>query len=142
MPSNRRFTIEFRGAIAADDRAGNMDSISRSLIAAQNKAEALFDEVVGSGMIRAGMLESELTAEIHSLAQSRFGVRRHWHKRVVRAGPNSVLTYHDDAADRRIADDDIVYLDFGPLFDEWEADFGRTYVVGADPCKHRRVRSR
>ena len=116
-----------------------MDSISRSLIAAQNKAEELFDEVVGSGMIRAGILESELTEEIHSLAQARFGVRRHWHKRVVRAGPNSVLTYHDDAADRRIADDDVVYLDFGPLFDEWEADFGRTYVLGADPGKHRLV---
>ena len=116
-----------------------MDSISRSLIAAQNKAEALFDEVVGNGMIRAGILESELTGEIHSLAQARFGVRRHWHKRVVRAGPNSVLTYHDDAADRRIADDDVVYLDFGPLFDEWEADFGRTYVLGADPGKHRLV---
>jgi Xaa-Pro dipeptidase len=116
-----------------------MDSISRSLIAAQNKAEALFGEVVDSGMIRAGLLESELTAEIHSLAQSRFGVRRHWHKRVVRAGPNSVLTYHDDPADRSIADDDIVYLDFGPLFDEWEADFGRTYVLGTDTRKHRLV---
>jgi len=116
-----------------------MDAISRSLIAAQNKAEALFDEVVDSGMIRAGMLESELTQEIHALAQSRFGVRRHWHKRIARAGPNSVLTYHDAAADRRIADDDIVYLDFGPVFDEWEADFGRTYVLGADPGKHRLV---
>jgi hypothetical protein len=31
-----------------------MDSISRSLITAQNRAEALFEEVVGSGMIRAG----------------------------------------------------------------------------------------
>jgi Xaa-Pro dipeptidase len=116
-----------------------MDAISRSLIVAQNKAEALFDEVVGSGMIRPGMLESELTEEIHSLAQSRFGVRRHWHKRIARAGPNTVLTYHDDAADRRIADDDIVYLDFGPVFDEWEADFGRTYVLGTDPGKHRLV---
>jgi Xaa-Pro aminopeptidase len=116
-----------------------MDAIARSLIAAQNKAEALFDEVVGGGMIRAGMLESELTEEIHALAQARFGVRRHWHKRIARAGPNSVLTYHDAAHDRRIADDDIVYLDFGPVFDVWEADFGRTYVLGVDPGKHRLV---
>jgi Xaa-Pro dipeptidase len=116
-----------------------MDSMSRSLIAAQNKAEALFDEVVGSGMIRAGMLESELTEEIHALAQARFGLRRHWHKRLARAGPNTVLTYHDDAADRRIGEDDIVYLDFGPVFDAWEADFGRTYVLGTDPGKHRLV---
>jgi Xaa-Pro aminopeptidase len=117
----------------------HIDTISRSLIAAQNKAEALFDEVVGSGMIRAGKLESELTDEIHALAQSRFGVRRHWHKRIARAGPNTLLSYHDPAADRRIVDDDIVYLDFGPVFEEWEADFGRTYALGSDPAKHRLV---
>src|SRR5581483_8110067 len=34
---------------------------------------------------------------------------------------------------------DVVYLDFGPLFEEWEADFGRTYVLGSDPVKHRLV---
>src|SRR6202034_2751701 len=116
-----------------------MDSISRALIAAQKKAQALFEEVVASGMVRPGKLESELTAEIHSLAQMRFGLRRHWHRRVARTGPNTILTYHDPAADRRITDDDIVYLDFGPVFDEWEADFGRTYALGADPDKHRLV---
>ncbi len=26
-------------------------------------------------------------------------------------------------------------LDFGPIFGAWEADFGRTYVLGADPAK-------
>lgn len=117
-----------------------MDSISRSLAAAQGKAEALFQQVVDSGMIRAGKLESELTQEIHALAQSRFGLRRHWHKRIARSGPNTMLTYHDPASDRRIADDDIVYLDFGPVFDAWEADFGRTYALGSDPAKHRLVR--
>jgi hypothetical protein len=63
-----------------------MDSISESLIAAQNKAESLFAEVVDRAMIQAGKLESELTAEIHSLARSRFGLRRHWHKRIARSG--------------------------------------------------------
>ena len=37
--------------------------------------------------------------------------------------------YYDEAADRRIIDDDVVYLDFGPLFGEWEADFDRTYAL-------------
>src|SRR5271168_3803465 len=116
-----------------------MDAIAQSLIAAQSKAEALFREVVESGMIQPGKLESELTSEIYALAQSRFGVRRHWHKRIARAGPNTVLTYHDDPNDRRIEDDDIVYLDFGPVFEEFEADFGRTYALGADPVKHKLV---
>ena len=29
--------------------------------------------------------------------------------------------------------------DFGPVFETWEADFGRTYVVGSDPAKRRLV---
>jgi Xaa-Pro dipeptidase len=116
-----------------------LDLVSQELLAAQNKAVALFEEVVDKGMISAGKLESELTAEIHALAQSRFGVRRHWHKRIARSGPHTLLTYDDEATDRPIAADDIVYLDFGPVFAAWEADFGRTYVVGDDPAKHRLV---
>ena len=33
--------------------------------------------------------------------------------------------------------DDIVYADFGPVFDGWEGDFGRTWVIGTDPDKLR-----
>ena len=33
--------------------------------------------------------------------------------------------------------DDIIFLDFGPVFEDWEADFGRTYVIGNDPHKHK-----
>jgi hypothetical protein len=32
-----------------------------------------------------------------------------------------------------------VFLDFGPIFEDWEADFGRTYVLGGDPLKHKLV---
>ena len=116
-----------------------MDATSKALLEAQIKAEALFQEVVDAGLVSAGKLESDLTDEIHGLAQSRFGLRRHWHKRLARSGPNTLLTYHEESADRRITADDIVYLDFGPVFEEWEADFGRTYVVGDDPIKHRLV---
>ncbi len=114
-------------------------ALEEALSAAQRKAEELFAAIVEQGLIREGVLESELSEEIHALARARFGVRRHWHKRVVRCGPNTVLTYHAEPPDRRIEADDVVYLDFGPLFEEWEADFGRTYVLGADPRKHRLV---
>ena len=55
----------------------------------------------------------------------------------MRAGPNTLQSYHFNPPDREIAADDIVFLDFGPIFEEWEADFGRTYVLGDDPLKHR-----
>ena len=116
-----------------------MDEVARSLIEAQAKARALFAEVVAGGLIVPGKLESELSTDIHRLARERFGLRRHWHKRIARAGENTMLGYHDEPADRRIAADDVVYLDFGPVFETWEADYGRTYVVGSDPVKQRLV---
>ena len=43
----------------------------------------------------------------------------------------------DQVRDRVIEADDIAFADFGPIFDEFEADLGRTYVLGGDPAKHR-----
>ncbi|MFD3265844.1 M24 family metallopeptidase [Phenylobacterium ferrooxidans] len=106
-----------------------------SLHAAQGRAAALFAAIEAGGLVRAGLRESELSNEIHALAAGQFGVEAHWHKRVVRAGANSVTTYHDDPADLVIAADDILFVDLGPVFDDWEADFGRTFVLGDDPVK-------
>jgi methionine aminopeptidase len=114
-------------------------STEQELLAAQKKAQTLFEEVVASGLVKPGILESELSQKIHALARSRFGLSRHWHQRLVRSGPNTVLGYFDKAPDRRLEPDDTVYLDFGPIFDGWEADYGRTYVLGSDPRKHQLV---
>src|SRR3984885_9452255 len=116
-----------------------MDAVSQALLEAQNRAGALFAAVVEDGLIQAGKLESELSEDIHRLARERFGVRRHWHKRIARAGSNTLLGYYEESTDRRIAADDVVFLDFGPVFDSWEADFGRTYALGTDPRKHQLV---
>ena len=34
-----------------------------------------------------------------------------------------------------IQDNDILFFDFGPIIENWEADLGRTYVIGNDPMK-------
>ncbi|NMO01010.1 aminopeptidase P family protein [Gordonia sp. TBRC 11910] len=107
-----------------------------NLLDAQAKAEQLFDAVLARNMIRADVGERALSDEIRDLANEMFGVTRHWHKRIVRAGENTLETARDNPPDRVIADDDILFLDFGPIFEEWEADFGRTYVLGDDPVKH------
>jgi len=102
---------------------------------AQAEAKALFRAVVDRRLIRPGILESELSREIHELARTEFGVRRHWHRRIVRSGVNTLLGFRADPDDRRLGGDDVVFLDFGPVFGDWEADFGRTYVLGSDPRK-------
>ena len=86
---------------------GNVEKTAQFLLEAQRKAEALFEEVVSRSLIQPGKLESELSNEIHDLARSRFGLRRHWHKRIARAGENTMLGYYDQPEDRLIADDDV-----------------------------------
>ena len=105
------------------------------LLDAQGKAAQLFDEVERRAMIRPGIGEQRLSDEIHQLAAEMFGVTRHWHRRIVRAGENTLQPFRERPPDRVVADDDIVFLDLGPIFEEWEADFGRTFVLSDDPHK-------
>lgn len=107
-----------------------------SLLDAQNKAAQLFAEIERD-LIRPGISEKDLTKEIHELGTKRYGVRTHWHKRVARSGPNTLMPYDENPPDRIIQPDDIVFIDLGPVFEAWEADLGRTYVLGDDPIKKR-----
>jgi Xaa-Pro dipeptidase len=104
---------------------------------AERKAHTLFDEVVARGLIVPGVGERQLSDQIRDLAAELFDTRKFWHKRIVRAGVNTLLPYDENPPDRILDADDILFLDFGPIFTEWEADFGRTYVLGDDPTKHR-----
>lgn len=83
-----------------------------------------------SGFGAAGDQRGALSNEIRDLAKNMLGVRRHWHKRIVRAGVNTLETARQNPPDRVIEADDIVFLDLGPIFEEWEADFGRTFALG------------
>jgi Xaa-Pro dipeptidase len=105
------------------------------LLDAQDKAEQLFDEIQRRAMIRPGVGERQVSDEIRDLAAEMFGVTQHWHRRIVRAGENTLQPFKEHPPDRVIATDDIAFLDLGPVFEEWEADFGRTFVLGDDPAK-------
>jgi Xaa-Pro dipeptidase len=104
---------------------------------AQNKAEKLFVQIEERAMIRAGTTESALNEKIFALAREMYGIETYWHKRIVRAGRNTQLPYAENPPDLTIAADDILFLDLGPVFEKWEADFGRTFVLGADPRKEK-----
>lgn len=107
------------------------------LLGAQERAVTLFAAVEDRGIIRPGVSDVEASDSIRDLASELFGVEKHWHKRIVRSGPHTMLAYPENPPDRYMTDDDIVFGDFGPIFDGWEADFGRTWVLGADPHKLR-----
>lgn len=104
---------------------------------AEEKASFLFSEIEKRRLIQSGKSEKQLNEEIFALARDLFGIEKYWHKRIVRAGENTLHPYDENPPDLQIQEDDILFFDFGPIFEEWEADFGRTYVIGNDPQKRK-----
>ncbi|NVK66718.1 MAG: aminopeptidase P family protein [Flavobacteriales bacterium] len=107
----------------------------QELIKAEKKAAQLFEEIELRGIVAAGKTEKELNKEVMELAFELFGIRKYWHKRIVRSGKNTLLPYRANPENLILQKDDILFFDFGPVFDEWEADFGRTYVIGNNDLK-------
>ena len=112
-----------------------MNSTVKSLIEAEKKAELLFKEIEKHEILVPGNSEEKINSLIFDLAFDMFGIKKYWHKRIVRCGENTLYPYNENPKNLTLKKDDILFLDFGPIFEEWEADFGRTYVVGNDPLK-------
>jgi Xaa-Pro aminopeptidase len=112
------------------------DTITR-LKEAEEKAGQLFQTAEDRGLITPGKTEHQLNKEIFELAHELFGIEKYWHKRIVRSGPNTLQPYNENPPDLTLQEDDILFFDFGPIFEDYEADFGRTYVLGNDPYKNR-----
>ena len=114
-----------------------MNHTMSKLIEAEAKALQLFNAIEDRKIIIAGKTEEQINTEIYNLAFELFGIEKYWHKRIVRAGTNTLKPYDANPPDLILQKDDIVFLDFGPVFEDWEADFGRTYVIGNDPQRHK-----
>lgn len=68
-----------------------------ALLDAQRRAAAFFARI--EGLIRPGLSESQLTREIAELGRREFGIEQNWHKRIVRAGPNTLAPYDENPPD-------------------------------------------
>lgn len=112
-----------------------MNSTLTNLIEAEKKAENLFLEIESRMLLVPGKSEEEINNSIFELAYEMYGIKKYWHKRIVRCGKNTLEPYNENPENLVLQKDDILFLDFGPIFEEWEADFGRTFVVGNDPYK-------
>lgn len=81
-------------------------------------------------MIRPGMTEKDAIQMANSYFSNK-GVRKFWHKTHVRFGQSTVLSFDDPYKDNVILNqDDIFYIDIGPIWDGIEGDCGETFVIG------------
>jgi methionyl aminopeptidase len=62
------------------------------------------------------------------------GLRKGWHKILVRFGQNTIKNFEDPSTPGVVlGDDDIFFLDIGPIYEGCEGDAGDTFAVGDDP---------
>lgn len=83
--------------------------------------------------IRPGMPEEEAVA----MAKQRLRdaeMLRGWHGLHVRFGPNTLKNFGQPSEPGVVLrDNDIFFIDIGPVWQKWEGDGGDTFVVGNDP---------
>jgi methionyl aminopeptidase len=83
--------------------------------------------------IRPGMTEEEAKATARDMLE-RLGMRRGWHHIIVRCGPNTTKDFMERSEPGVVlGDNDIFFVDIGPIYDNMEGDAGETFVFGSDP---------
>ncbi len=86
--------------------------------------------------LRPGISEAEAIVMAKSVLQQA-GAEQHWHPPIIRFGHNTAKIYSEPSApDSRLCDNDIFFIDLGPVFAGHEADVGATFCLGQDPVHY------
>ncbi len=103
--------------------AGFLDMRSRTRSAVHVIAE----------QITPGMSE-ERAKELARETLKEMGMRRGWHHIIVRCGANTTKDFMDRSEPGTVLrDDDILFVDIGPVWGDFEGDAGDTFVLGDNP---------
>src|SRR5580658_3213518 len=90
--------------------------------------------------ITPGMSEDQ-AKEIARSALSSLEMRRGWHHIIVRCGSNTTKDFMARSEPGVVlGDNDIFFVDIGPIYGDYEGDAGDTFVFGDDPDHHRAKR--
>ena len=101
--------------------------LEKSTLAAK-VAEELLKEI--SSFIHPGVTEEQACLEALKIFE-RHGIKKSWHKPYIYFGTNTILTFMDKPKEEKtLQNEDIAYIDIGPIINEVEGDAGQTFVFG------------
>ena len=109
----------------------NNDAIYAMVTTARNKTWIAIEDI--KNMIKPGMTE-QVAIKLANKYFAEQGVRKFWHKTHIRFGTSTILSFNDAYTENVVLkDNDIFYIDIGPVWDGIEGDCGKTFVVGHHP---------
>lgn len=116
--------------IEALERVGPNYSVEKLLSAPRKTTEAVLRI---AEKIKPGMPEEDARRSAQQTLEE-LGSGQGWHKTLVRFGRNTTKNYIDPSEPNvRLADNDIFFVDIGPIWGDTEGDGGGTFVVGQEP---------
>ncbi|HEX4198895.1 MAG TPA: M24 family metallopeptidase [Caulobacteraceae bacterium] len=89
--------------------------------------------------IAPGMTEAA-AVELAQAVLAAADLQRGWHGIYVRFGENTLKTFGKPSVETILGENDIFFIDIGPVWRKWEGDGGDTFVVGDDPVMHAAAR--
>ncbi|HXH30153.1 MAG TPA: M24 family metallopeptidase [Bacteriovoracaceae bacterium] len=82
-----------------------------------------------STLIKPGMDEEEAHGLYRELSR-KYRAQKQWHPPKIRFGPNTLKNFSEVSDPYLLKDEDLYFIDIGPVFDGHEADFGETFTLG------------
>lgn len=113
----------------ADETVGEQFQL-RLLQDARNKTLEVI--LVASRQMTPGMSEDEARLLVADI-QTRLGAPKSWHPPQIRFGENTTLPFGKKGIEGvRLKENDIFFIDIGPIFEGHEGDVGRAFSIGQD----------
>lgn len=84
-----------------------------------------------ASLITPGMVEDDAHA-LYKEISKKHGVEKNWHPPKLRFGPNTLKTFKEPSDPYTLQDEDIFYVDIGPVISGHEADYGETFTIGSN----------
>lgn len=113
--------------MAIQDFGENFDL--KKLFLARETARDICYEL--SSLVRPGMTEEDAHRLYKELC-TKYPVEKQWHPPKLRFGPNTIANFRDESVPYVLKEEDIFFLDIGPVVYGHEADYGETFSIGSN----------
>lgn len=88
-----------------------------------------------AAIVKPGMTEAQATARGQAIL-AEMALAQNWHPLLIRFGRSTLKIFSDPApGDTVLGQDDIWFIDMGPVLEGHEGDVGATFTTGSDPAK-------
>jgi Xaa-Pro aminopeptidase len=88
-------------------------------------------------VITPGIVEEDAAAAARDILEA-YGMRKGWHRVITRVGPNTTKDFEAHSEKGVVlGENDIFFVDIGPIYGDTEGDAGDTFVVGDDAEHHK-----